>query len=105
MVHDFAAISESFVFAEIDGKGLVFSQLAGALSAQCQAYFLRKSLYGVSSADAFQVNTGSTINTPATIAAGQANALVNVRLSPFAEFVNIFVTKYAINATLPQVAA
>lgn len=99
---DFAAIAEAFVFSEIDGKGQIFGMLAGQLSGKCQSYWLRNSIYGVNASDAFTVNTGPQVNTPATIAAGQMNAQVNLRMAPFAEFVTINVTKYSINAALPQ---
>jgi len=35
------------------------------------------------------VNVGPSVNTPATIAAGQLNAVMSVKRSPFAEQVNI----------------
>ena len=48
------------------------------------------------------VNVGPTVNTPATIQAGQINAVVSLKMSPFGEFVNISIAKYAVTATLPQ---
>lgn len=101
IMRDFDIIAESFVFQEIDGRGQVFAKFAGALSGQCQAYWLRKSLYGATPGASFSVNTGTQVNTPATIAAGQINAQVNVRMSPFGEFVTVSVTKYLANAPLP----
>jgi len=102
VVRDFDLIGEQFIFNEIDGKGQIFSTFAGVLAAQCQAYWLRKSIYGNRPSDSYQVNAGSGINTPNTIAAGQVNASVNLRMSPFGEFVTINVTKYAANAVFPS---
>jgi hypothetical protein len=102
ITRDFDIIAESFVFDEIDGRGQIFARLNGAIAGQCQAYWTRKSIYGAFPSDAFQVNTGTTINTPATIAAGQINAQVNLRLAPFGEFVNVQVTKYLASAALPN---
>ena len=101
ILRDFDNVVEPFVFAEIDGKGQIFARLAGALSGQCQAYWLRNSLYGATPDQAFSINVGPQVNTPTTIAAGQLNAQVNVRMSPQAEQVSITVTKYLVTAPLP----
>ena len=102
ILRDLDVVAEPFVFAEIDGKGQIFSRLGGAISGQCQLYWLRNSLYGNSVNDAFNVNVGPQVNTPTTIAAGQINAQVNLRMSPQAELVSIVVTKYLASATLPS---
>ena len=102
VIRDFDIIGESYTFAEIDGKGQIFSKLQGALAGQCQSYWIRKSIYGANASDAFTVNCGPQINTPATIAAGQINAQVNLRMSPFGELVTINVTKYSITSALPN---
>jgi hypothetical protein len=101
-IRDFTLISENFMFDEIDGRGQVFANLNGQLAGQCQAYWLRKSIYGTNPGDSFTVNTGPQVNNANTIAAGQINAQVNMRMSPFGEFVTINVTKYTSNATLPN---
>ena len=102
IVRDLDVISEPFVFAEIDGKGQIFARLAGALSGQCQNYWLRNSIYGVNPEDSFTVNCGPQVNTPATIASGVLNAQINLRMSPQAEQVSITVTKYLSSASLPS---
>jgi hypothetical protein len=101
LTNDFDVVAEGFQFQEIDGRGQIFGAFAGALAGVCANYWVRKSLYGVTASDAYSVNTGPQINTPATIAAGQINASVNLKMSPFGEFVTINVTKYASNAPLP----
>lgn len=102
MVRDFDVIGEQFVFNEIDGKGQVFAQFGGAIAGRCQTYYSRGSLYGATAGDAYIVNVGPQVNTNSTIAAGQMNANVSVRLSPFGEFVNINLTKYTTTASLPN---
>ena len=101
ITRDLDVIAEPFVFAEIDGKGQIFARLAGALSGQCQNYWLRNSIYGTNPEDAFTVNVGPQINTPATIAQGLINAQVNLRMAPQAEQVAITVTKYLVSSSLP----
>lgn len=102
VVNDFDVIGESFVFSEIDGKGQIFAAFAGALTGKCQAYYTNGSLYGQTINDAFVVNTGPQVNTPTTIAAGKIVAQVSLKMSPFAEQVNITVVKYLTNATIPS---
>ena len=102
IANDFDVLSEPFVFQEIDGKGQVFARLGGVLAGQCQLYWSRNSLFGLNASDSYTVNTGPQVNTPATIAAGQINAQVNLRMAPQAELVSIIVTKYLVSNTLPQ---
>ena len=101
MVYDLGKISDGFVFGEIDGRGQFFAQLNGALAGKCQTYWINNSIYGATSAQAFQVNTGPQVNTAATIAAGQLIAQVLVRMSPTTSLVQINVTKYLASAPLP----
>jgi len=102
VTRDFDVVGEGFIFQEIDGKNQIFSTLAGALAGLCSSYWMRKSIYGDTASAAYSVNCGPQVNTPATIAAGQINAQVNLKMSPFGEFVTINVTKYAANANIPQ---
>jgi hypothetical protein len=99
--NDFDIIGEQFMFNEIDGQGHLFSRINAALSGRCQAYWTNGSLYGSTPAQAFQINTGPQVNTPATIAAGQVNAECLLHMSQFGEFVVISVTKYLINSPFP----
>jgi len=101
MTRDLDAIGEQFVFNEIDGKGQIFAAFNGSLAGQLQSYWLRGSLYGLNPENSFNVVTDGTVNTPTTIAAGQLNASINVRMSPFAEFVTINITKYLANVNIP----
>ncbi len=76
-------------FSEIDAKGQVFGRLAGALGGLLSTYWQIGALFGATASAAYKVNVGPSVNTPATIAAGQLNAVMSVKRSPFAEQVNI----------------
>ena len=102
LVGEFNVVGETYTFREIDANGQLFGAFNGDLSAVCLRHYNRGSLYGVTPSAAFTVNTGQSVNTRATIAAGQINAQVALRFSPTSEQVTINVTKYAANAALPQ---
>jgi phage tail sheath protein FI len=101
VINEFDVIGEALVFQEIDGRGHLFARFNTALSGKCQQYWLDNSIYGATAAEAFSVNTGPGVNTPATIAAGQLGAQVSLRMSPAAEVVTISVVKYSVAQTLP----
>lgn len=101
IVFEAGNLAETFVFGEIDPKGKFFARLNGALSGLMLGYYQRGSLYGATSGDAYSVNTGPAVNTIVTIAAGAVNANIAVKLSPFAENVNINITKYNLTTAIP----
>ena len=89
------------MFKQIDGRGHLISDFNSAIAGICQAHWIKGSLYGTTPDASYIVNTGVQVNTPSTIAAGQLNANVSLKMSPFAEFITINVTKFLANATLP----
>lgn len=91
------AIAERFVFRQIDGRGLLFSELNGELTGMLLGHYNDGALYGDTPDDAFTVDTGSAVNTPATIAAGEIRAAIGVRMSPTGEEVVIEITKLAVS--------
>ena len=91
--HDHAVIG--------DHRCKLFGRLNGALSGLMLGYYQRGSLYGATSDKAFSVNTGPSVNTLNTIAAGAINANIAVKLSQFAETVNINITKYNLTTAIP----
>ena len=101
IVFEAGNLAETFVFQEIDGKGKLFGRLNGALSGLLLGYYQRGSLYGATPNLAFSVNTGPAVNTIVTIAAGALNANIACKLSPFAETVNINITKYNLTTAIP----
>lgn len=85
-------IGEDFPFDEIDGRGRKLAEFRGALSGMLQDYFLDGSLYGDRPEEAYAVDVAS-VNTPTTIANGELHARVLLRMSPFAELVDILIVK------------
>lgn len=82
-------IGEGFVFAQIDGRGLKTAEFGNAIAGMLLDYYVQGSLYGETPDEAFRVDTGPTVNTPVTIAAGELRAVASVRMSPHAEVVYI----------------
>lgn len=82
--------ASQFLFRQIDGQGLLFAELEGAL----RGYLLpltggkEPALYGETADDAFDVEVAG-VNTPTTIAAGELHAAVEVALTPHTERVVI----------------
>ena len=63
-----------------------------------QGYYNNGDLYGATPGEAFYVDTGSTVNTPARIANHELHAVLNVKMSEFSEMVQIEVYKKPITA-------
>jgi hypothetical protein len=89
------AVAERYVFAEIDGRGLTIADFGNDLRAILVPFYEAGALYGATADDAFQVNVGPAVNTPATIANGELHAVLEVRMSPFTEYVEIDIVKVA----------
>lgn len=104
LVDDATIAGASFDFAQIDGQGHVVAAFNGMLTAILAGYYAKGSLYGATPAQAFTVDTGPAVNTPATIAARQLRAVISVRMSPSAEVVQTFIVKYAVDQSLPVAA-
>jgi hypothetical protein len=88
-------ILERFVLREIDGRGLLFRELAGQLTAMLLEF--GDSLYGEDPSDKFYVDTTS-VNTPTTIANGEIHAALELTMSPMGETVILDITKRQITA-------
>ncbi|MBJ7347293.1 MAG: hypothetical protein JHC87_01835 [Thermoleophilaceae bacterium] len=87
---------ERFVFRQIDGRGFLFSEVQGALIALLRQYYDAGALYGSTPNEAFTVDVGPQVNTPATIANRELHAVVNLRMSEFAEQVVLEIVKTSI---------
>lgn len=93
-----AAVDEDEVFGQLDGQGQALSLYNGALrGALAPLYDEVGALYGTSLAEALRVDTGPTVNTTATIKAGQKRARVTLKTSPSAEHVVTFLARVAID--------
>lgn len=97
---------EPFVFETIDGNGRLFTQVENKLRSVLAPWADGGALFEKSDADGnpidpgYVVDTGPSVNTPATVAAGELRAVVGVRLAPFAELVRILISKVAVAADL-----
>lgn len=89
------AIGENYVFSQIDGRGHTISSFGGDLRAMLVPMYEAGALFGNTADEAFDVNVGGAVNTPETIAAGELHAVIQVRMSPFAELVVIEIVKVA----------
>lgn len=82
-------IGEQFMFRPIDGQGQLTGSLKGALDSMMLEFYGQGALYGQTPSEAFYVDTGSGVNTPATIAQGKLRAAAAVVLSLHAKAVEI----------------
>lgn len=82
-------VGEQFVFKPLDGQGHTISAFGGALTALLQTDWESGQIYGATAPDAFNVDVGSAVNTPTTLAANELRANVAVRPSPDAELVTV----------------
>lgn len=89
------AIAESYLFAQIDGRGIKLAEFAGDLQGILIPLYQMGALYGATPEEAFSVDTGESVNTEQSLAEGVLSAAISVRMSPAAERVEILITKVA----------
>lgn len=88
-------ILETFVFEEIDGFGRLFASLNGLLTDLANEYYLAGSLYGTTPAEAYNIDTGASVNTAQTIANEEIHALAALKISPMGEYVVLELVRVA----------
>lgn len=94
-------VAEGVVFDEIDGQRRRLAQFEGDLVGVLLPLYNAGSLYGSTPDEAFIVDAKSTLANPdSQLASGTVKANVGVRMSPFAELVQIPVTKVPITEKL-----
>lgn len=93
-------VGESFVFSQMDGKGLKLSEFGSAIAGMLLDFYVLGSLYGDTPDEAFRVDVGPSINTAETISAGELHAVAAVRMSPHAELVVIEFVKTPITQSV-----
>ena len=99
LTDEMSLLAEEFVFSQIDGRGHKIAEFGGAIEGVLMGHYSKDELYGETPSQAFEVDV-VTVNTPATVAAGQLNARARVRVSPYAEFVTIEIVKVPVNQSL-----
>lgn len=86
-------VGERFLFRQIDGRGHLLAEYKGELVGVLRGFYDSGSLYGDAPEEAFAVNVGPEVNTPASLAANELRAVLSVRVSPGAEHVRIDIVK------------
>lgn len=89
-----------YVLRTIDGRGHLLSELEKDLVGVADGWYGRDALYGATSADAFKVDVGPGVNPPAQLAARTIAAILLLKTSPFAERVELTITKLASGDTI-----
>src|SRR5580765_8117293 len=89
-------ILETYLFEEIDGRGILMNDLKGSLNGMLLTWYNLGSLYGETPDQAFYVDVGPQVNTPTTIANRELHAVITLRMSEFAEYIELVLVKRAI---------
>lgn len=96
-----AEVAERFMFKQIDGERRLINQFGAALIGEaCMPFYLAGSLYGTTPDEAFFVDVGETVNTPTTIANNELHAVIQLRMSPFGEEIDIEIVKVLVTETI-----
>jgi len=93
-------IAQRYLFSQIDGRKRTIADFGGELSGMLVPFYEAGALYGDTAQEAFNVNVGSQVNTEQTIANGELHAVLQVRMSPFAELVVIEIVKVSTTEAL-----
>jgi len=98
---------ERYVFRNIDGKGQLFSELASELVGMVEPMRSAGGLYERVDAESGQlldpgyaVDTGPSVNTEETIAAGEIRAQLSLRVAPVGTLVTIVISKAPLTTAL-----
>jgi hypothetical protein len=94
------AALEPFPFRTIDGKGHLFSEMETAIIAVVDPLRASGALYERGDDPGYRVDTGPGVNTEASIARGEARAVLSIRVSPVGELIRLTITKVALRAEL-----
>jgi len=89
------SILAGFVIRNLDGNGHLLGELNGAITADLTSWYGRRALYGSTPQEAFAVDTSSAINPPEQLTARKIKAQALVATTPFAERVELTITKVA----------
>jgi len=95
-----AQILEGYFGKPLDGRDLTITAAQGELQALVARHWIAGALYGDTATDAGSVLVGPPINTPSTEQAGQLNANLKVRISPFAQAINLTITSVPITQSV-----
>ena len=94
-------IGENYVFAEIDGQnGDTINAFHDELASALLTHYFAGELFGDDADQAFRVDTGPAVNTLPRLANNELHAVVSVKMSPFAEYVEIAIVKRLVTQPL-----
>jgi len=83
-------VAERFNFRQVDGRGRVLSEFAGALRNEVLVpYYEVGALFGKTPDDAYNVDTSDQVNPVEELAKGNVRALIEAARSPFAEKITL----------------
>lgn len=100
LVAEGAQIMERYFGKTLDGRNLTITAAQGDLQALVARHWAAGALFGNAATDAGTVLVGAPVNTPTTEQAGQLNANLKVRISPFAQAINLSITSVPITQTV-----
>jgi hypothetical protein len=83
------AIGENYYMRTLDGQGKLAAQLGADLAVMCSTLYEAGGLYGATKGEAYSINVSQSVNTTASAAQGQLKAVVEARLSEYANTVVI----------------
>ena len=90
-------VGQNWLFEEIDGQnGRTIGGFHDSLVSVLLRHYNMGELFGDTADAAFQVDTGTSVNTLETIANMELHAICYVKMSPFAEYVEIRIVKRAV---------
>jgi hypothetical protein len=104
IAHEADALAENYVLQQIDGGGVLFASLHNDLKGMLLEHYRTGALFGATPADAFSVDTGPGVNTIETISNGEVHAVLRVKSSPAAEWVQISIVKVPVETVLTSAA-
>jgi hypothetical protein len=99
------AVGENYVFENIDGQnGTTVNGFHDDLAGVLLTHYNNGDLFGDSPDQAFLVDTGPSVNTLQSIANLELHAVCQVRMSPFAEWIEIQIVKRQTSDTIATTA-
>lgn len=94
-------VGQNYLFEDIDGQnGRTIGGFHDALAGVLMEHYNTGQLFGATPDAAFQVDTGSSVNTLETIANLELHAICYVKMSPMAEYVLIQIVKRSVEEGL-----
>jgi hypothetical protein len=99
IVADALSIANAHMFESVSNSD-VLAGFNGDLKGMLRGWWSLGALYGDTPEDAYRVETGSTVNTPATLAAKQLKAALSLKVAPNARYVIVNVTNQGLTEVL-----